>query len=149
MRRRLVLAFGLAVLLVGLGRGDTDAQILAPYGAVACASSAFYDASTLGTTQVVAALSSAGVGNRIYVCGYTVNVGATATNVSLSYGTGTNCGTGTTALTPVWVLAANQFFVENDFGGPLTVPPGNALCVTTSAANPVKVLVRYLQSPST
>jgi hypothetical protein len=121
------------------------AQTGSATGVIQCNQSAFYDASTLGTTQIIAPGTAGGVGQRIYVCGYTINVGATATNVSLNYGTGSNCGTGTAGLTPVWVLAANQFMVDGQAAAPLVAPPGSALCVTTSAANPVKVLIRFLQ----
>jgi hypothetical protein len=130
-----------AALFISIGAGAALAQPVSPYGLLQCTNSTFYDASTAGATQLVAALAGA----RIYVCGYTIDVGATATNISLVYGTGTNCATGQTGLTPVWNLPINGFMVDNIAAAPLVAPPGQALCVLSSAANPAKVLVRYLQ----
>lgn len=109
---------------------------------VACNLYAKYDASTNGDTQVVALVA----GSSIYICGYGIHVGASATNVKLEYGTGTNCATGTTALTPAWVLAiSGDKTVMSPFYAGLSVPTGNALCINTSAGNPVQVEVYYAQ----
>src|SRR6185437_13159894 len=74
----------------GKGSGDTKAFLN-------CDGYAFYDASTNGATQLVA-LSA---GKTIFVCGYTFTSSSTTANtVKLVYGTGTNCATGQTAMTP-------------------------------------------------
>lgn len=137
------LAFALFILYACAQ--EAAAQPVSVYGVLQCTQSAFYDGTATGLSQIVAPASSGGVGERIYVCAYTMQAGG-AVNLSLSYGTGTNCATGTTALTPVWVFAAAGAPVV-DFGGPIVVPPGNALCVNASAAVAAKVLVRYLQQP--
>jgi hypothetical protein len=113
-------------------------------GVIACDNSAKYDASTTGDTQIVAASGS----TAIYICGYTMGVGATATNVKLDYGTGSNCATGTTALTPAWQFAANGGqVISSPFWNGLKTPASQALCVNASAANPVQVEVWYAQAP--
>lgn len=133
----------LLALLLMLLASPALAQPLTPYGPLVCDSSASYSASTSGLTQVVALRSDA----RIYVCNYVLNVGAVATNVGLSYGSGTNCATGTTALTPAYVIPASGTIVLGGAAAGLTVPAGNALCVSTSGANPVNVSVLYFQHP--
>lgn len=120
--------------------GSAFAQHTQINQAVVCNASASYDASSNGATQVVALTS----GKSIYVCGYSMLVGGTATNVSLVYGTGTNCGTGQVALTPAWQFPANGGISDSyPFGNAILTPNGQALCVKTSAGNAVQVLIRY------
>ena len=62
-------------------------------------------------------------------------VAAGAGNIMLEYGTGTNCSTGTTALTGAYSFTAQTGISQAGGLGPLlVVPAGNALCVLTSAA---------------
>lgn len=108
----------------------------------ACNLYVFYDASTNGDTQVVAPVS----GLSIYICGYAIHTGGTATTVKLDYGTGSNCGTGNKALTPGWQLAINaDRTADSPFFNGLSVPAGNALCVNASAGNAVQVEIFYTQ----
>jgi hypothetical protein len=107
-----------------------------------CNSSALYDASTNGATQIVALAA----GKRIMVCGFSFMVGATATNVSLVYGTGANCATDQVALTPAFQIGVNGGIVnEAPVWNGLATPAGKALCIKTSAGNAVQGLVKYLQ----
>lgn len=86
--------------------------------------------STATTTQVVA-LSS---GQVIHVGSFSL-ISAGTGNARFVYGTGTNCGTGTTNLTGDYPLIANAGISLGAGLGPvLVVPAGNALCLTTSAA---------------
>lgn len=86
--------------------------------------------STATTTQLVA-LSS---GKKIYVTNYKVVAGGTG-NFQFVYGTGSNCGTGTTALEGANNLTAQTGSADGGGLGPiLVVPASNALCATTSAA---------------
>lgn len=112
-------------------------------GEIVCDNSTVYDASTSGPTQLVA-LSS---GKTIYVCGYAITVGGTATNVNLSYGTGTACATGTTKLTPAYQIIANGGIVDhasNHWGG-MKSAASNALCINSSAANAVQATIYWTQ----
>jgi hypothetical protein len=93
--------------------------------------------STAGTVQLVAAVS----GKAIYVTDWDVVAGGTGT-FQLEYGTGTNCATGTTALTGTYPAAAQ-------FGragvGHLFIPVGNALCIVTTGAAASQGFVAYAQ----
>jgi hypothetical protein len=101
--------------------------------------SAIYNAATSGATQVIAA------GNGIYVCGFALWSAGT-TSVKLVYGTGTNCGTGTVILTPAFQLATSTGINDTSpFFRGLSVPPGNALCLNSSAAIAVQAVVYYYQ----
>ncbi len=107
-----------------------------------CNSSAPYDASTNGATQLVALAA----GKRVMVCGFAFMVGATATNVSLVYGTGANCATDQVALTPAFQIGVNGGIVHvSPVWNGIATPAGKALCIKTSAGNAVQGLVTYLQ----
>lgn len=112
-------------------------------GDVTCESTATYDASTSGRTQLVAISGS----TTIYVCGYEIMVGGTATNVGLQRGTGSACGTGTASLTPAWQFAVNGGKVSPfpTHGYLFKTNSGDALCVNTSGANAVQAQVYYSQ----
>lgn len=101
---------------------------------------------TATTTQIIAL----GSGQQIRVCAYAIqgSTTATATTLKLVYGTGTNCATGTTSLTPAWSLpATTPAFLSQGHGvGELfQTPAGDALCGTNSAAGTVNILVTYGQ----
>jgi hypothetical protein len=95
------------------------------------------------TTQLVA-LSAA---KAIYVCGFTAQLGLSET-AKLEYGTGTNCGTGTTALTGAFasdaaVIAAS--FNLDGSGAKVTAPAGTALCLVSTGTAAINGVVSYVQ----
>jgi hypothetical protein len=94
------------------------------------------------TTTVLVALTS---GKAIYVTAYDFTNAGTADNVTLEYGTGTACATGTTALTGPYATGANLPGIVKGGGlGPiLFVPAGNALCMVTSAAQQISGSLSY------
>lgn len=108
-------------------------------GLVGCDSSAFLDMTTATTTQIVALTS----GKSIHVCNVAIQGGGTST-VTLKYGTATNCGTGTTAISPGWELTAQNGVAEGSGLGQIySTIASNALCVTSSAGVNVHVHVAY------
>lgn len=97
--------------------------------------------STATTTQLVALSGS----TKIYVTSFDVIAGGTG-NITFVYGTGSNCGTGTTSLTGAYNLTAQAGIAKgNGVGAVLVVPAGNALCVTTSAAVQMSGSISYQQ----
>lgn len=109
--------------------------------AVQASNSVAISISTATTTQLIA-LSS---GKNIFVSSWNVISGGTG-NFTLVYGTGTNCGTGTTSLTGAYPLIAQAgISVGSGLGITLVVPRGNALCATTSAAVQMSGSVSYVQ----
>lgn len=108
---------------------------------ISCAQSAIYDTNTSGSTQLVGALG----GKIIYVCGYSL-FSAGGVNVNLQYGTGSNCGTGTTKITPAYQLTAQTGLVD---GSPyyrgLATTASQQLCLNTSAGVAVQAIVYYTQ----
>lgn len=97
--------------------------------------------STATTTEVIALVT----GKPIYITSFGIHSAGTTTT-KFVYGTGTNCGTGTTDLTDVFDLTASDGMVlGNGTGMVLYVPPGNAFCVTNTAAVHVGGSVSYAQ----
>lgn len=108
-------------------------------GTFACNRAATYDASTSGATQLVAA------NGPILICGYTIHAAGTA-NISLVYGTGTNCAAGQTKVTPAFQLTTGINIEDTSpFWRGLDAPAGQALCINSSAAVAVQAIVYYAQ----
>lgn len=108
-------------------------------GLIQCDSTAIYDASTNGSTELKALTS----GRSIYVCGYTILSGGTV-NVKLIYGTGTACATGSNNMTPAYQLTAQVGAVDGSpFARGLKTASANALCINTSAGVAVQAIVYY------
>lgn len=111
-------------------------------GSINCSQNAQYDAATSGSTRIFTANAASSA--RVYICGYTIQVGATATNVQLKYGTGTNCATGTGNLTPNFVLPIAGLLTDpSGVWRGLVSPAGNDVCIVTSAGNPVQAIIYY------
>jgi hypothetical protein len=110
-------------------------------GVIQADASAKVSVSTNTTTQVVA-LSS---GKKIYVTNFNLH-SAGATTTKWVYGTGTNCGTGTTDLTDLYDFAASDGIISGGGLGPvLVVPASNALCITNTASVHVGGSIAYTQ----
>lgn len=125
--------------LMGAITGPTTGGLLT--GVIQCDSKAIYDASTSGSTELVA-LSS---GKSIYICGKTIFSGGTA-NVKLIYGTGTACATGSNNLTPAFQLTAQTGLVDpSPFYRGSKTAVSNALCINSSAGVAVQAEVYYTQ----
>ena len=117
-----------------------------PCGPGQAKSYAFYDASTNGATQLVGLVS----GKIVYICSYAITSSSTTANtIKLVYGTGTNCATGQTAITPGVVVEAVSSagpagkVIPNSAG--LQTIASNELCVLTNAAQAAQVEVSYVQ----
>lgn len=96
---------------------------------------------TAVTTQVIAANGS----KKTFITYAKIRAGGAA-NVNLVYGTGTNCGTGTTDLTDAEPLTASDGWVGGSGLGPiLTVPASQAVCLKSDAAVTVTTLLSYTQ----
>jgi hypothetical protein len=110
-------------------------------GVIGCDTHAFYDASDNGKKTVVTGVSS----KKIYICGYTLATGSTATNLSLTSGTGTDCATTSTAITPAYQLVANDRVGANAsfWNGLITLANADNLCVNASAGNAHQVEIWY------
>jgi hypothetical protein len=110
-------------------------------GATLCDTHAFYDASDNGKKTVVAGVSA----KKIYVCGFILATGGAATNLSLTSGTGSDCASTSTAITPAYQLIANDRVGANAafWNGLVTLANADNLCVNASAGNAHQVEVFY------
>lgn len=89
-------------------------------------------------TQIVAAPAS----GSVYLDGIFLEK-ATATTgvVTLKYGTGTNCGTGTTTLIYVGPQVATSFLNLGYYPMHIQVPAGKALCAMTDATTTAAIVL--------
>jgi hypothetical protein len=136
--RYLAALFALAVAFAD----PAMAQGISPSQMFGCNQSAQYDASTSGNTKLVT-----GVANKlIYVCGFNFFSNGTV-NVSLVYGTGGTCGTGTGSVTPAFEFGAQTGTVDHlpVYTGLPGAPASNDLCIKTSGAVAVQAIVYYTQ----
>jgi hypothetical protein len=133
---------GLAALLLAFAALSSAQAQVNPAQMFGCRNSAIYDASTSGSTKLVTGNAT----SRIYVCGYVFFAGGTA-NVKLVYGTGTNCATGATSITPAYQLTSQTGAVDRSpyYAGLLPAPASNDLCINTSAGVAVAAVVYYTQ----
>ena len=126
----------LLIILVLLLPGIAAAQ-----QAIGCNKTAVYDASASGSSQMIAAVS----GKAIYVCGYTI-LSAGTVNVKFVSGTGSNCATGPTNLTPAFQLTAQVGAVDgSQYYRGLGAAASKAFCINASAGVAVQALVYYAQ----
>jgi hypothetical protein len=84
---------------------------------------------TSATTTQLVALSGT---TKIYVCGFQASMGGTTPALTIEYGTGASCGTGTTALTGAMAPTAGSMLSVDPGGAIVTTPAGQALCVLTA-----------------
>ena len=97
--------------------------------------------STATTTQIVALAAS----QKIYITGG-VLVSSGANTVTLKYGTGAACGTGTTSISGAMDFTAQTGIGFNSgFGPSLVIPSAQAFCITTSAAVQLSGWITYAQ----
>ena len=84
-------------------------------------------------TQLIAGIA----GKSIYITNIT-NHPASTSVFTLSYGTGTNCGTGTQAFYGPSTFQAGENVYDGDGAGAVfVVPAGNAVCVTAATATSI------------
>ena len=134
--------------LAGLYNGTSPGSSLPIYyqgstavAAIQADSTAFINPTTATTTQIVGFVS----GKKIYITSFDV-VASSANTVNFSYGTGTNCATGLTAISATWSFAANGGISRGNGQGPvIVVPAGNSLCVTTGQSGQTGIDVSYAQ----
>lgn len=106
-----------------------------------CANTAAISVTAGNTTEIVALTAS----QVIRVCGFSVSISLAGT-AQWIYGTGTNCGTGTTVITPVWQFAAaGNLTIEGAFWKGLLVPPLTDVCITSSGAVASQAVIFYSQ----
>lgn len=105
--------------------------------------SAVIFAAAAGTTQQVPLVT----GQSIYVCGYQASLESAGT-LAWVYGTGANCGTGTTAISGPMSFLASTPVAYSAPGYVMKVPLSNALCITTTGAGGiVDGVLTFIQAP--
>src|SRR5215813_13951546 len=127
----------LALLALLLSCGAAQAQPIGP-PIIGCNQIFQVTQGAVALTKIVSSVT----GKLISLCGWAANGNGAAT-VQLQYGTGTNCGTGTTSLTPAVSLAANTSYSDHPGFVFFSLPSGNDLCLVTTGAGTSNVMVYF------
>jgi hypothetical protein len=100
--------------------------------------------SAVSTTTQVIPLAT---GSAIRVCGFFLsNAGTGSTTITLSYGTGANCGTGNVAPAGTFAVVPSALSPVLSYTPIFVVPASNALCVAGGGTAPsVSGLILYAQ----
>jgi hypothetical protein len=139
MMKRLLLALGFALSIFGSGALAQPA-ILGPPNTVICNQIATLAVGPTTLTQLVGLVT----GRSVFVCGWHVtNTGATGT-FSLSYGTGSNCATGTVLVVPPQNVTSTAPATDHIDYASFQIPVSQALCITPSVAT-IAAVIYYSQ----
>jgi hypothetical protein len=136
----------LALLLVLASAVPAAAQSTSAAG-ITCNKFFAVSQGAVALTKIITGIAS----QNISLCGFVYNSGAATSTVGLSYGTGTNCATGTTVLIPVVSLPINGLLVDKGDFASMAVPAVNGsgvpidLCLVTTGTGPAVVIVHYAQ----
>lgn len=116
----------LAIFALALSVASATAQTLFPLPSL--------NVPITGTVAASTRIITAPAGKQIVITQLSLIPVATAA-VQFTYGTGTNCGTGTGNLTGAMTFAAGQVLNTGSGNGPvLIVPQNNDVCVTIGTA---------------
>jgi hypothetical protein len=130
-----------ALLLLPLALPTAPDQAQAQSVAVSCINNYVATLTAVSSTQVVPAIDGKSVG----LCGWALDAGSAPPTVQLVYGTGVNCGTGTTPFSISVTLANNGFFLDHQQGVYVQTPPGQALCVSVTGTGSIGVGIYWAQ----
>lgn len=110
-----------------------------PYVALGCTNQALINLTNASLTQIIAISGSL----QPYIC-HIAYAGPAPGDFKLQYGTGSNCGSGTTDLTALF-KSVQSFDFSYPMGSPLRGVASNAICAiqTTSQAAGIQVIYGY------
>lgn len=139
--RLLTLLIGAAGLAAAQANFGQPSNLPSP---TLCDKFAVLQMTTATTTQMVAAPAS----GQIRVCAYQIqgSTSSTATTLTIVSGTGSNCASSQTSLTPAWSLAASALTIFSHgagIGEIFQAPSATALCGKNSAAGTVNIFITY------
>jgi hypothetical protein len=135
--KRLLLA---ALLLFSSLAGVRAENTIGPSNQVLCNKSITIATGGSTTAQVIAAIS----GQAIFICGWHVTNTAASGTFALVYGTGSNCGTGTTALLQAMNVTNTAPSSDHISIASLSTPINQALCWAPSVAT-ISGIIYYSQ----
>lgn len=95
-----------------------------------------------GNVQIIAVPTGGQATRAIYIGWLSVAWNTSAT-VKLVYGTGTNCGTGSTDVTGGYSTATSLDLYPGSAQAPIIIPKGNAVCLNFSTTVTGGGLVKY------
>ena len=128
--RKLVAALSLSLALCAApARAENT---IGPTNQVLCSQLATQASSIASLQTLVAGVT----GKTIFICGWHVtSSAATVSTFQLSYGTGTNCGTTNTNITPAYNIINTAPSTDHVSIATLNIPVGTNLCIISSTTS--------------
>lgn len=142
MRKLPLLLVGALVALAS----PTQAQVVGGQQIV-CNQTFQVSQGAVALTKIISGIA----GRTISICGWAASAGAAAGTFSISYGTGTNCATGTVTVVPIMNLAINSTDNDHVPVANIAIPTVNAsgvpidVCLVTTGTGPTSILIYYFQ----
>jgi hypothetical protein len=137
----------LALLLALASAVPAASQPTAVSNLVSCNKTFQVNQGAVALTKIISGIAN----QNISICGFMLSGGAAASTFSASYGTGTNCGTGTTTVIPLINIAINGWNVDHVQSANIGIPSINAsgvaidFCIVTTGTGPLSILIYYEQ----
>jgi len=129
--RSLKLFLTTLLALTLLCAGPAKPEVIGTQNQVFCNQLVFQSASVASLQTILAGQ----VGKTIFVCGWHVTATTTGGTFQLSQGTGTNCVTTNTNLTPAYSVSSSAPATDHISAASISIPAGNNLCITSSNTN--------------
>lgn len=126
---KLFLTLFLALTL--LCAGPARPEVIGTPNQAACNQLVFQSASV----ATIATILSGVAGKIIYICGWDVTASAAGGTFQLSSGTGTNCATTNTNITPPYNVTSTAPATDHADFASLSLAVGNNLCIISSSTN--------------
>jgi hypothetical protein len=116
---------------------DSHAQV-GPPNQVICNNSAVFTG-----TGATASVTTPNANQRVYLCGWHITNTAASGSFTISYGTGSNCGTGTVAVTPALSVTSTAPSSDHIEYAIVSTPLNGELCVNATITTVTGVLWYY------
>lgn len=107
----------------------------------------FFSCIESGITATTQCAAASGASVSYYITDFYFSNGATQQNVSITSGTGTNCGTGTATVTPLEFLAINTDGAHHTLQTPIKLAANVELCCATSGTTAFSCMVSGFKAP--
>lgn len=137
--RKFLSAAALGLALAGLVGDALLAQPVGPPNVIGCNKTALASGA-VASIQLVASAT----GRTINICGF-IGSATGAMTLSLVYGTGATCGTGTIPITIAHNIPAGAFIAYGTDSAWFSVPSGQNLCTIWAGTGPGQLTVMYSQ----
>lgn len=132
-------AFLFLAFIVSVAISLAQGPIVGPGQPILCTSVAALTPATSASTMI-----SLSAGKIVALCGWHVTNTASSGTFSISYGTGSACGTGNTVIIPTQSITSTAPSADHSPTAFFSTPAGQSVCLTPSATS-IAAVIYYNQ----